>query len=83
MDYEVGVDDKGKFQYLNANIYSDYGVGGNEKMIPELILHITGLYNSETFKLSGNGVQTDTHANTWCRAPGECISVDQCNNNKV
>ena len=83
MDYEVGVDDKGKFQYLNATIYSDYGVGGNEKIIPELIPQIIGIYNSETFKLSGNAVQTDTHANTWCRAPGECTSTAQCYNNKV
>lgn len=68
--YEVGVNDDGKIQYLNANFYSDYGVGNNEDILLYITNSMTNTYDANTWNISMMSVKTDTPANTWCRAPG-------------
>ncbi|CAH1997051.1 unnamed protein product [Acanthoscelides obtectus] len=68
--YEVGVDAKGVMQYLKADIYSDFGVGGNDIIDPMVVDSFQNVYVTDTWRFSTYQVSTDTHANTWTRAPG-------------
>ncbi|CAH0550925.1 unnamed protein product [Brassicogethes aeneus] len=68
--YEVGVNEKGVIQYLNADIYSDFGIGGNEAMFLFLLDCFQSGYLSDTWNVSLYQVHTDTHANCFARAPG-------------
>lgn len=67
--YEVGVDDNGKIQYLEADIYSDIGIGGNEPC--PFIDSFENVYDTDTWHFSTYLVNTDTHANCYTRAPGK------------
>lgn len=70
-DYEIGVDDKGVVQYLNQNLYFDYGnCGGNEDVVGESFKLLLRKYNTETWHTMAKLVMTDTSTGTWCRAPG-------------
>lgn len=70
-DYEVGFNDKGVIQYLNTDIYTDYGyAGGNEYINEELVLTFTGTYDSSTWAINSYRAQPDVPTGTWCRAPG-------------
>ncbi|XP_073980918.1 uncharacterized protein isoform X2 [Rhodnius prolixus] len=76
-DYEVGVNDLGEIQYLNANVYQDDGHCPNDPAIQDTFLHIINAYNPSTWNMKGYGVTTDSASNTWCRSPGstEGISI--------
>lgn len=69
MEYEVGVDDVGKIQYLEADIYSDIGIGGNEG--PFIGDSFENVYDIDTWHFSTYLVSTDTHANCSTRAPSK------------
>lgn len=71
VDYEVGVNDKGVVQYMDSNLYTDYGKGGNEPVDPFLIPLFENHYDYSTWNFSTNTVTTDTPANTYTRAPGK------------
>lgn len=71
VDYAVGVNDKGVIQYMNANMYSDDGVGGNEPLDYYIIPLFENVYDYSTWNFSTHTVATDTPANTYARAPGE------------
>lgn len=70
-DYEVGINSDGKVQYLNSTIYSDYGKGGNEFVVGELLELYRKKYVTDGWHIVVNTTKTDTHAGTWCRAPGK------------
>ncbi|KAJ8952860.1 hypothetical protein NQ314_007466 [Rhamnusium bicolor] len=74
MQYEVGVNDQGVIQYLEADLYSDVGVGGNET--PSVTALFENCYNTSTWSFSTYSVNTDTHANCSARAPAASINVD-------
>ncbi|KAF2895406.1 hypothetical protein ILUMI_10770 [Ignelater luminosus] len=69
-DYEVGLNDKGEIQYLNHTLYLDYATGGNESMISHSIGIFVSSYMHDTWNVAGNYTQTDNHAGTMTRAPG-------------
>lgn len=68
--YEVGVNDQGVIQYLEADLYSDFGVGGNEFIYLFLSDMFENCYDFSTWTFTTYTVSTDTHANCWTRAPG-------------
>ncbi|XP_018569700.1 probable aldehyde oxidase gad-3 [Anoplophora glabripennis] len=69
-NYEVGVNDQGVIQYLEADLYSDFGVGGNEPIDSLLIDLFENCYDTSRWSFSTYTVTTDTHANCYTRAPG-------------
>lgn len=71
MDYEVGVNDKGVIQYLDASLYCDFGVlGGNENIAMECQEVFTSIYNKGNWNVKTFSTRSDNHTGTWCRAPG-------------
>lgn len=79
VNYEVGTNDTGVIQYLDANLYSDFGIGGNETIEKEIIDIFPNIYNSDTWNYSTFTVSTDTHANCWTRGPGKtegCAAIE-------
>ncbi|XP_045464415.1 indole-3-acetaldehyde oxidase-like [Harmonia axyridis] len=71
VDYEVGVNDGGRIQYLNCQMYGDHGVGGNEKNCYDYIFNtLNGNYDNEAFNFDYFRAKTDSPAYTWCRSPG-------------
>lgn len=70
VNYEMGVDDKGIVQYLNADVYSDFGVGQNDDILDLLFLNLANVYDISTWDYKIYIVVTDTSPNTWTRAPG-------------
>ncbi|XP_050550159.1 uncharacterized protein LOC118267487 [Spodoptera frugiperda] len=69
-DYEVGVDDDGKIQYLNATIIEDNGCSNNEDMLEYSVGAFANCYNKDTWSVKSATVTTDTPSNTWVRGPG-------------
>ncbi|CAH1637003.1 unnamed protein product [Spodoptera littoralis] len=69
-DYEVGVDDDGKIQYLNATIIEDNGCSNNEDMLEYSVGAFSNCYNKDTWSVKSATVTTDTPSNTWVRGPG-------------
>ncbi|KAF2897493.1 hypothetical protein ILUMI_08680, partial [Ignelater luminosus] len=69
-DYEVGLNDKGEIQYLNHSYYLDYAAGGNEPMADRAIAIFVSSYLHDTWNVIGYSTQTDNHAGTMARAPG-------------
>ncbi|XP_052742294.1 uncharacterized protein LOC112057812 [Bicyclus anynana] len=69
-EYEVGVDDNGKIQYLNATITEDDGCSHNENVLQYVAEGFPNCYNSENFNLKTFAVLTDIPSNTFARAPG-------------
>lgn len=73
VQYDAGVNAKGVIQYLNAKLYSDFGVGGNEPVDSMLVDMFQNCYISDTWSFSTYVVNTETHANCWTRAPGTYV----------
>ena len=53
------------------NFYQDEGNSSNDPVVPSTLFALTNVYDDSTWKITGYGVKTDTHGNTWCRAPGK------------
>lgn len=71
VDYVVKCNSGGVIQQLDAKIYSDHGVGGNEAFNQSNIFDLlTKNYGSDRFDIVYYRTRTDTPANTWARAPG-------------
>ncbi|XP_056643711.1 xanthine dehydrogenase-like isoform X1 [Diorhabda sublineata] len=68
--YEVGVNASGVIQYLEAELYSDMGIGGNEPFESLMVASFQNCYDSRTWEFSTYAVKTDMHANCYTRAPG-------------
>lgn len=69
--YEVGVNDSGVLQYMKSDLYSDYGVGGNENLDLFLSSIFKNCYDYSTWNYATHMVKTDTPGNIYARAPGE------------
>ncbi|CAG2058957.1 unnamed protein product, partial [Timema podura] len=74
-DYEVGMDDDGKIQYLKADFYENNGSSMNEPLIESSIDHLHSCYDSSTWSVMGKGVRTDLPSMTYCRAPGSTEGI--------
>ncbi|KAJ8720100.1 hypothetical protein PYW07_012143 [Mythimna separata] len=69
-EYEVGVNDEGKIQYLNASIIEDNGCSNNEDMLPYVVSSFPNCYDTSTWSLKTATVNTDLPSNSWVRGPG-------------
>ncbi|KAF2900404.1 hypothetical protein ILUMI_05782, partial [Ignelater luminosus] len=70
MDYEVGVDEKGKIQYLDVTLYTDLGSeGGNENVAPYILHDFPNIYDQDPWDVTVYSTRSDCHNGTWCRAP--------------
>nr|BCT26317.1 aldehyde oxidase [Euura sp. 'Pontania] len=79
-EYEVGVDDNGKIQYLDSKHWSDAGAIFNEPMGLAVAFHSGSCYDTATWTRQGMDVRTDTPTNTYCRAPGSTEGVAMIEN---
>lgn len=71
MDYEVGVNEKGGVQYLDATLYTDLGSEGGNENVAQFILHVfPNIYNKDPWDVTIYSTRSDCHNGTWCRAPG-------------
>ncbi|CAK1542979.1 unnamed protein product [Leptosia nina] len=68
--YEVGVNDIGKIQYLNAKLIEDYGCSQNENILSYAAGSFPNCYNTDYFNLETASVVTDLPSNTFARGPG-------------
>ncbi|XP_039757384.1 indole-3-acetaldehyde oxidase-like [Pararge aegeria] len=69
-EYEVGVDDDGKIQHLNASITEDAGCSQNENILSYVASSFRSCYNTDYFNLKTYAVRTDLNSNSYARAPG-------------
>ncbi|XP_075976671.1 uncharacterized protein LOC142976939 isoform X2 [Anticarsia gemmatalis] len=74
-EYEVGVDDNGKIQYLDAMMVEDSGCTSNESILDFTAGGFANCYNTETWSLKTANVITDLPSNTFARAPGTCEGI--------
>ncbi|XP_039280868.1 xanthine dehydrogenase/oxidase isoform X1 [Nilaparvata lugens] len=74
-DYEVGVDEDGEIQYLDATFYQDIGGSLNDILIPILMETFPSMYNSDTWSFRGIAVRTNTPPGVYFRAPGSLESL--------
>ncbi|XP_004925960.2 xanthine dehydrogenase [Bombyx mori] len=68
--YEVAVNSSGTVQYTNLNMYEDNGYKINEDFYGLSLDAINNCYKSKNLTYKCYNTVTDTHKNTWCRAPG-------------
>jgi xanthine dehydrogenase/oxidase len=73
--FQVGVDDKGKIEYLKAKFIQDSGCNLNDSPLQSAVQHFNNCYESSKFKVESQQIRTDTASNTWCRAPGTTEGV--------
>ncbi|CAH2090197.1 unnamed protein product [Euphydryas editha] len=69
-EYEVGVDNEGKIQYLDATITENDGCSHNENILSYVADGFKNCYNIDYFSLKTFAVTTDLPSNTFARAPG-------------
>ncbi|XP_017770615.1 PREDICTED: indole-3-acetaldehyde oxidase-like [Nicrophorus vespilloides] len=69
-DYEVGVNNKGKIQYLNHTYYTDVGYAKNEIPWHGGVDCFTGAYEDNSYEIDVMSTRSDNHTATWARAPG-------------
>ncbi|XP_053608655.1 uncharacterized protein LOC128674223 isoform X2 [Plodia interpunctella] len=74
-DYEVGVDNNGKIQYLEAQITEDEGCSHNDSVLSYVVDGFRHCYDSSYWHLKTAYVLTDTASNTFARAPGTCEGI--------
>lgn len=68
--FQVGIDDDGKIQYLNATLVEDVGCSNNENILSYVTEGFPNCYNKESFSVATAAVITDLPSNTYARAPG-------------
>lgn len=80
VDYEVGVNASGVIQHLTANLYSDFGIGGNEVIDSLLVAQFQNCYVVDTWTFDTYIVRTDNYAQCFTRAPGtlEGLAAIEC-----
>ncbi|KAJ8720096.1 hypothetical protein PYW07_012139 [Mythimna separata] len=69
-EYEVGVNDDGEIQYLNASIIQDNGCSNNETILEFLLHNFPNGYDTKYWSVKTATVTTDTPSNSLIRAPG-------------
>ncbi|KAJ8736260.1 hypothetical protein PYW08_006916 [Mythimna loreyi] len=70
LDYEVGVDDRGEIQYMDAVFYVNDGISRNENENLYVTTGLQNCYDSRRWKCDNFGVITDAPSNVFMRAPG-------------
>lgn len=73
--YEVGFDDKGKFEGLKVDMISDVGHVSNETSVGFVGGPLQNTYYIPNILFRPMIVKTDTAANTWCRTPGSVEAI--------
>ncbi|XP_076300418.1 xanthine dehydrogenase [Lasioglossum baleicum] len=68
-EYEVGVDDNGLIQYLNAKVWGNTGCNFNEPHEYFTLEHMKNCYDTSTWTCDGYEAKTNLPSNTYCRAP--------------
>ncbi|XP_015171182.1 PREDICTED: xanthine dehydrogenase-like [Polistes dominula] len=79
-EYEVGVDDEGRIQYLNSTQWSNVGISFNEMTGIHLMHYLPNCYESDRWTCNGYEVKTDIPSNTWCRGPGSSEAIAMIEN---
>ncbi|XP_028031939.1 xanthine dehydrogenase/oxidase-like [Bombyx mandarina] len=74
-EYEVGVNDDGKIQYLNATIVEDAGCCNNDNVTSYTSSSFGNCYDISGYTLNTATVLTDLPSNTFFRAPGACEGI--------
>ncbi|XP_076232212.1 xanthine dehydrogenase/oxidase [Calliopsis andreniformis] len=74
-EYEIGVDDNGRIQYLNSKHWSNSGSSYNEKIAFYAVHHFANCYDDSTWSLQGFETKTDLPSTTFCRAPASTEAV--------
>ncbi|XP_049875311.1 uncharacterized protein LOC126373277 [Pectinophora gossypiella] len=74
-EYEVGVDDVGKIQYLNASMVEDKGATQNDNTLDYTINGFKNCYNYDCFSVKTATIKTDLPTNTFMRAPGNAQGI--------
>ncbi|KAJ8719479.1 hypothetical protein PYW08_011654 [Mythimna loreyi] len=69
-EYEVGVNDDGEIQYLNASIIQDNGYSNNENLLEFIVKNFPNGYDTKYWSVKTATVTTDKPSNTFIRAPG-------------
>ncbi|XP_075226440.1 uncharacterized protein LOC142327353 isoform X2 [Lycorma delicatula] len=69
-EYEVAVNEEGKIQYLNINLYEDNGIHLNEPSMCIIIEGIKNIYDTSTWTFNGYDCKTNKASTSWTRAPG-------------
>ncbi|RVE48162.1 hypothetical protein evm_007222 [Chilo suppressalis] len=70
LDYEVGVDDKGEIQYMDAVLYVNDGITRNENQNVLSISAFKNCYDTRRWTVRSFSVVTDMASNCYMRAPG-------------
>ncbi|NP_001299599.1 indole-3-acetaldehyde oxidase-like [Amyelois transitella] len=73
--YEVGVDNNGKIQYLEAEIIEDEGCSHNDSVLSYVVDGFKHCYDVANWHLRTAYVTTDKASNTFARAPGTCEGI--------
>ncbi|XP_050344388.1 xanthine dehydrogenase/oxidase-like [Nymphalis io] len=79
-EYEVGVDNNGKIQYLNASFTEDVGFSNNENVLAYVLSSFANCYNIDYFSVKSFAVTTDLPSNTFARAPGTLEGITSIEN---
>ncbi|KAG6464291.1 hypothetical protein O3G_MSEX014414 [Manduca sexta] len=74
-EYEVGVDDNGKIQYLETTLVQDSGCSNNDNVTTYTSSSFANCYDPSTFSVKTATVLTDLASNTFARAPGTCEAI--------
>ncbi|KAJ0176229.1 hypothetical protein K1T71_008403 [Dendrolimus kikuchii] len=75
VEYEVGVNDDGKIQYLNGTLVEDVGCSNNENILSYAVESFPNSYDASYFSLKSATVLTDLPSNTFARAPGTAEGI--------
>nr|XP_031846555.1 xanthine dehydrogenase 1-like isoform X1 [Nomia melanderi]XP_031846556.1 xanthine dehydrogenase 1-like isoform X1 [Nomia melanderi]XP_031846557.1 xanthine dehydrogenase 1-like isoform X1 [Nomia melanderi]XP_031846559.1 xanthine dehydrogenase 1-like isoform X1 [Nomia melanderi]XP_031846560.1 xanthine dehydrogenase 1-like isoform X1 [Nomia melanderi] len=79
-EYEVGVDDNGRIQYLNSKSWGNAGSSFNEPHAFLTLEHMESGYDTSTWTCYGYEARTDLPSNTYCRAPSSTEGVGMIEN---
>lgn len=74
-EYEVGVNETGKIQFMNATFIHDVGCSNNENILSYAIQALPNCYDSSNFNVKSASVITDLASNTFARAPGTAEGI--------
>ncbi|XP_035713400.1 xanthine dehydrogenase/oxidase isoform X1 [Folsomia candida] len=73
--YEVGVDKDGKIMSLKCDIFCDPGSVGNEATSFLAVFNLQNCYRATGWDATSGKAITNTHPNTYCRAPGSTQGI--------
>lgn len=74
---QVGFDDDGKIDSLEAQIFCDGGILSNEVTSAMAMVALQSCYEAVGWKVAPGAVNTNKVSNTYCRAPGELNLVSK------